>query len=49
MAMWRKDVKNWLNTLDWNANIAIDEGGLALVVVGKETEEYLEIGGIPEE
>lgn len=30
MAMWRKDVKNWLNTLDWNANIAIDEGRFSI-------------------
>jgi hypothetical protein len=27
--------------------VAIDQGGLTLVVVGREDEAYLEVGGIP--
>lgn len=42
---------SWVRSLPSGSNIGIDEGGLTLrVVVGDNlTEEYYEIGGIPEE
>lgn len=46
MAMTAKKVKEWLATIDDEKMVAIDEGGLTLVVKGERS--YLEIGGIPE-
>ncbi len=40
------EVLEWLQDLDLNAEVGIDEGGLQLVQAG--TENYLELGGIPE-
>jgi hypothetical protein len=42
-----KDVRDWLNTLPEDAVIGIDEGGLSLQMLGGE--EYLELGGLPED
>ena len=42
----------WLETLDPTSGVAIDDGGLTLVELdgnNQETEEYFEIGGIPED
>lgn len=44
MAMKAKKIKEWLNTIDENAEVGIDDGCLCLCVVGEPT--YLEIGGI---
>ncbi len=42
------ELREWLQSLDYRDNVAIDEGGLSLVLVG-EPEVYIEIGGEPEE
>ena len=46
MAMNKTEVQGWLEQLPHNARIAIDDGGLCLVVVGDETD-YCEVGGVP--
>lgn len=47
MAMLIDDVKAWLADLPDGYEIAIDEGGLSIVLVGHE-DIYLEIGGVLE-
>lgn len=49
MAMRVADVRLWLAEFDAEDEIAIDDGGLALVSVAAPTEYYIEIGGIPED
>jgi hypothetical protein len=48
MAMSSKEIRDWLDTLDHEAQVAIDEGGLMLVVIGDDSA-YLEVGGVPRE
>jgi hypothetical protein len=48
MAMFVEDIKAWLNTLDDDTLVGIDDGGLCLQET-TNTENYLEVGGIPEE
>jgi hypothetical protein len=43
----RDELLTWINSLDDDAFIGIDEGGLSLVVDG--ATEYFEIGGMPDE
>ena len=45
--MRTNEVRKWLESLGPDDLIAIDEGGLTLVVIGSEEEAYLEIGGVP--
>lgn len=45
MALPAKVVKAWLATVKDDEDVAIDEGGLTLVVVGGDA--YLEVGGDP--
>jgi len=45
--MRAKQVQEWVALLNPDDAVAIDEGGLTLVVVGREDEAYLEVGGIP--
>lgn len=45
MAMQAKEIKEWLNGIDDERMIAIDDGGLSLVVKGEFS--YCEVGGIP--
>jgi hypothetical protein len=43
------EIKAWLDTLGSESQVAVDDGGLALVEIsasGEETGAYLEIGGI---
>ena len=44
------ELKDWLST--HNAGyVAVDDGGLTLVILdadGRDTGEYLEVGGVPE-
>lgn len=50
--MSKQEVLDWINTLDDDSSIAIDEGGLSLVEIdgdGNETDAYLEVGMTPEE
>lgn len=50
--MSKQEVLDWINTLDDDSGIAIDEGGLSLVEIdgdGNETDAYLEVGMTPEE
>jgi hypothetical protein len=47
MAMPVHAIKEWLDTLDDNDLIAIEDGGLALIVVDYEAC-YLEVGGVPD-
>ncbi len=46
-----KEIKQWLDTLDDNSEIGVDEGGLCLREVneGRMTDACCKIGGIPEE
>ena len=46
MATPVNDLIRWLNTLPKDAQVGIDDGGLALEVVN-DPSTYLEIGGIP--
>lgn len=48
MAMSVGEVREWLETVSKDAEVAVDDGGLTLVVVGNP-QIYCEIGGIPEE
>lgn len=48
MAMTVGEIKDWLNNLDDDEEVGIDDGGLALQVV-HNAEIYIEIGGIPQE
>lgn len=45
MAMEAKEIKEWLATVADDKMIAIDEGGLTLMVKGERS--YIEVGGIP--
>lgn len=54
--MKASEVKEWIKDIDDDADLAIDDGGLCLVVVGDKRGEgleayefgdYLEIGGVP--
>jgi hypothetical protein len=48
----KAELLRWVNTLDDNSCIGVDEGGLCLVEVLPDNtrgEAYCEIGGIPEE
>lgn len=49
--MPKTEIIRWLNTLDDDAAIAIDDGGLTLVELHPlalvETGSYCEVGGIP--
>ena len=47
MAVTKKELIEWLNGLDDDDLVGIDDGGLTLVVEDKE--DYYEIGGIPEQ
>ncbi len=44
--MKKRELTDWLDTLPEEAQIGIDDGGLCLQVLG--SDEYLEIGGLPE-
>ncbi len=48
MAMSKSEILEWLNGLEGDPEIGVDEGGLILLVVGND-EAYCEIGGLPEE
>jgi len=48
MAMKVIDIQDWLNTLDEDDEVGIDEGGLMLVAAS-DREAYCEVGGLPEE
>jgi hypothetical protein len=45
--MRAKEVQEWVASFDSDDAVAIDDGGLTLVVVGREDEAHLEVGGIP--
>jgi type II secretory pathway component PulM len=47
MSMPIKEILRWLNTLDPEQEVSVDDGGLTLVVTDYP-DEYLEIGGIPD-
>lgn len=46
MAMAVNEIREWLNTLNDDDMVGINDDGLALEVVG-EPGSYCEIGGIP--
>jgi len=48
MAATVKQLRDWLSGRRGVQEIAVDEGGLTLVVVGDESD-YLEIGGVPDD
>ena len=46
----KTEVQHWLATLEEGSGVAVDDGGLTLVEIdkdGKQTEAYLDLGGIP--
>ena len=43
-----REVTDWLNTMSDLNHVAIDDGGLSLVMV-EDPAIYIEIGGIPED
>ena len=46
------EVRAWLDTLNPDGYLAIDEGGLTLVVLDsdqRQTDYYCEVGGTPED
>lgn len=45
--MEQSEILDWLKNYPADTKIAIGEGGLALVVVGTNEEEYCEVGGEP--
>jgi len=49
MAMSVRELKRWINTLDEDNAVAVDDGGLTLVELDEngETGAYHEVGGIP--
>ncbi len=52
MATTVKQLQRWLKTLDKEAEVGIDDGGLTLIAyVGttSENDPYFEVGGIPKE
>jgi len=53
--MPKEVVMRWLDTLPAGSNVAVDDGGLCLVMVNPDDPEgnpddwpYLEVGGVPE-
>jgi hypothetical protein len=46
MAITVNELQKWLDALQPNDEVAVDDGGLTIVVVGRE-EVYCEIGGVP--
>lgn len=48
MAMSVSEIKDWLNTLEDDTLVGVNDDGLALEVVG-DPYTYCEVGGIPEE
>ena len=48
MAISVSELREWLKGRDEGDEVAVDDGGLALVIVGDE-EACIEVGGIPEE
>ena len=48
MAIPKHVLETWLSEINDNSLVAIDDGGINLVVVNDE-EIYLEIGGVPKQ
>lgn len=42
------EVKSWLESIPGDADVAVDEGGLMLVLVS-DPSIYIEVGGEPED
>ena len=45
MAIKVEELKRWLETLDRDSLVWVDEGGLTLENIGDGYEAYLEVGG----
>lgn len=48
--MKAKELREFLDSLPDDANVAVDDGGLQIVEIddeGVETGSYIEVGGIP--
>lgn len=48
MAVAVAELKEWLSSLEDADRVAIDDGGLTLVLIAHQDEIYFEIGGVPE-
>ena len=46
MACTKEEMREWLERVPDGSLVGVDDGGLALVVVGAE-DNYFEIGGVP--
>jgi hypothetical protein len=42
------ELRRWLDTIDPEETIAVDDGGLTLVLVSDENV-YMEVGGLPDD
>ena len=47
MAMQARELKEWLSHVDDAELVAINDDGMAIVVVGADDDAYLEIGCVP--
>jgi hypothetical protein len=45
----RDELRSWLDTLPPGSQVAVDDGGLTLELVGSDGEVYIEVGGLPVE
>ncbi len=45
MAITVETLRSWLETLDSNSDVWVDEDGLTLNSKGKNYEAYIEVGG----
>lgn len=48
--MSANQLREWLNGIEDNADVAVDDGGLCIVELdehGEQTGNYIELGGIP--
>jgi|WetSurMetagenome_2_1015567.scaffolds.fasta_scaffold194501_3 hypothetical protein len=48
MSIEKQVLRRWIESISDNQEIAIDDGGLTLIVVDNP-KIYLEVGGIPED
>ena len=49
MAVAVAELRDWLSPLKDADQVALDDGGLALVLIDHEDEIYFEIGGVPDD
>lgn len=48
MAIKHAELLKWVFALPTDCHVAVDDGGLTLVVIEEGSGAYLEVGGIPD-